>query len=325
MLLKLFSTPPNLDLYRLGNDYLRTFEPVWSGKTRDCKYRDLWLFCTFLQSRGLVATLKDLTRENVIAFISWRLSAEESPASIARRFSTLSHFCRYLRETRKDFHLSLAGIPLPALPSNRPQGLTEVELSALRELARKDATRGDFESLRNCVLLETFLATGMRIAEVTNLRAEQISADFAWFRGVAVKGGRTRNVLILPCARELLRGYLAIRAEVLAAECSGVNLGASALFCALRGPEHRTFLNIKTVYRIIVSLGERAGVDIHPHQLRHTVAHTLLAGTNNIRAVAQQLGHLSLQTTMKYTEQTDRELREAIEYAARTNNSRGDS
>lgn len=325
MLLKLFATPPNLDLYRLGNDYLRTFEPVWSGRTRDCKFRDLWLFCTFLQSRGLVATLKDLTRENVVAFIAWRLSAEEAPASVARRFSTLSHFCRHLRETRKDFHLSLAGIALPILPSNTPQGLTEGELSALREQARRDATRGDFESLRNCVLLEVFLATGMRIAEVTNLRAEQISADFAWFRGVAVKGGRTRNVLILPCARELLRGYVSIRAAVLAAACPGVDVVSSSLFCALRGPEHRTFLNIKTVYKIIVSLGEHAGIDIHPHQLRHTVAHSLLASTNSLRAVAQQLGHLSLQTTMKYTEQTDRELRETIEYAARGNNSRGDS
>lgn len=316
MLLKLFQIAPQTDLFPVANRYLEVHSPVWRGRTREEKQRDLWFFLTFLQSRNLKAVLTDFTRENVIAFIGWRRSAGDSPRTIARRFSTLSHFARFLRETRSDFTVSLAGIPLPCPDDTAPRALTSEELYALREQAKKEIGRGDFESLRNGVAIETFLATGLRISELAGLREEQLSEDCAWIRDCAVKGGRSRNVVVLPAARELLKVYRNIRTDILAWHRPDVNPSTTALFCSLRGS---TFMNTKSLYSAVVKIGERAGLEIHPHQLRHTVAAQLLEKTNDLRAVAQQLGHRSLQTTMTYTERHDDKLKELLENVLQQN------
>lgn len=55
-----------------------------------------------------------------------------------------------------------------------------------------------------------------------------------------------------------------------------------------------------TVQRAIKAAGQRAGVEILPHELRHAYAtHTLNAGQNP-RAIQQAMGHKSLETTMGY-------------------------
>lgn len=66
--------------------------------------------------------------------------------------------------------------------------------------------------------------------------------------------------------------------------------------------------NGKSLNRIIVEIGKRAGIEVHAHMLRHTYAtHTLVnlqrypqQGLDPLVFLQRQLGHSSIQTTMIY-------------------------
>jgi site-specific recombinase XerD len=54
--------------------------------------------------------------------------------------------------------------------------------------------------------------------------------------------------------------------------------------------------------------------------MRHTFAHRLLETTNDIRLVAQALGHSDVRVTMKYTERTDEDVARAMEDSVKMSN-----
>ena len=67
------------------------------------------------------------------------------------------------------------------------------------------------------------------------------------------------------------------------------------------------------VSQVIKRLGDRAGVRLHIHQLRHLYATELLRRGVSIRVVQELLGHHSVKETQRYCAVTDMDRREAVE------------
>jgi integrase/recombinase XerD len=183
--------------------------------------------------------------------------------------------------------------------------LTEEEAAAILRIPDRRTLPGK----RDYAILLTLLTTGLRKAEVCNLKVK----DLKTYRNKAVidvigKGNRFRR---LPLKGETL---LSIQ-EYLKASKNGSNPD-HALFRTLgkHGPYGPAGLTPKAVDCLVKTSAKRALIRkrIHPHVMRHTFATTLLDKGVDLKTVQDLMGHSHIRTTERYLHSTDDRKVEAI-------------
>jgi site-specific recombinase XerD len=317
-------------LKKVIENYIRYYASG-AGHTARAKRYDLEYFLLFLAgAESFIDSVQvaDWTMQRTKDFVDSRLSMGESPATVARRLATIKHFGRTLAERLPGYINPAREVKSPNHILPRPRGLTQTEVGLLRKAALLQLERKSrsFSSLRNRFLLELLLATGLRADEVRLLFVSQLSEDRHWLKNVKTKGKRFRNVYLDSEIREILLEYLEERRVFLeekfppeVANEPRLALIVSAYGATIDRPESFS-LSPKGIWSAIAAIGVLASaftpdnkVKIHPHRLRHTFAHGLLNTSNDIRLVAQALGHSDVRTTMRYTERTEDEVAKAIE------------
>jgi integrase len=122
-----------------------------------------------------------------------------------------------------------------------------------------------FDDRRDTAIIRVFIDTGMRLAELTGLRVEDL--DFTERAAVVTgKGGRLRAPAFGARTAQALDRYLRVRTR---------HPGASvpALWLGLAGP-----LKDSGVAQMLRRRARQAGLPpIHAHSFRHTFAHRWLA------------------------------------------------
>ena len=184
--------------------------------------------------------------------------------------------------------------------------MTEQEVEAIMRVPDRRTLQGK----RDYAILLLLLTTGLRKAEICNLRL----GDLKTYRNQAVidligKGKKFRRI---PIKNETL---LVIK-DYLKANGNGVDPNHS-LFDTLgkHGPYEQRNLTPKAVDCLIKSVAKRALIKkrIHPHVMRHTFATTLLDKGNDLRTVQALMGHSHIRTTEAYLHSTDDRKVEAIQ------------
>lgn len=180
----------------------------------------------------------------------------------------------------------------------------DLDLISLAELERLlAAPRGnDLKALRDAAILELFFSTGLRVSELCSLNNDiDLSKDEFSVRG---KGGKVRVVFLSERAKEVLKFYLAKRADM-----------DNALFVQLgKNKEGAESLRLtpRSIERMVKHYAIKAGISkkVTPHVIRHSFATDLLQNGADLRAVQVMLGHANIATTQIYTHVTDKHLRE---------------
>jgi integrase/recombinase XerC len=158
-------------------------------------------------------------------------------------------------------------------------------------------------AVRDRVVIELFLGTGIRLQELVDLDIDDVDLD-AKHLHVRAKGDVPQVKFLKSKLRSLLRSYLKERRRQGDGE-------RRAMFLSNRG----TRLSERQVARRLERWLKAAGIEkqLTPHGLRHTFATHLYSRTGDILVVQRALGHRDLSTTQIYTHLVDGMLEDAIE------------
>jgi site-specific recombinase XerD len=244
---------------------------------------DIRQFCLYFEKNKLA-----VNKNNIRDFLAFTFSQKKNKATVARKIYAVKSFYSYLVKTGILQKNPLDGTGTPKLDRKLPQILTETEmLEFLDALPEKN-----FLQLRNKALFEFLYATGLRISELTELKAVDIHFGERLVR-VMGKGKKERLVPFHEQAAGVLARYL---------QClrSDFHYQGEMVFVNSRGGR----LSQRSVERIlpqVYHLLSGSSKPIYPHLLRHSFATHLLQRGANLRVIQELLGHANLATTEKYT------------------------
>lgn len=210
-----------------------------------------------------------------------------SRRSTARKLAAIKSFFKFLNREEIIRNNPALSIKMPKFENKLPEF---IPLSEMEEILRIPEIQ-TFEGVRDLAILELFYGTGMRLAELINLKQSDLLLSEELVR-VYGKGNKERVVPLGQAAKKILLHYLEIRSQY--AEKNVENL-----FVLKSGkkmyPESVRRL-IKKYLANITSVQKKS-----PHILRHTYATHLMNAGAGIRVVKDLLGHENLSTTQVYT------------------------
>jgi integrase/recombinase XerC len=237
--------------------------------------------------------------EVVLGFRGWMLSAHLSAASVNRHLATL----RSVSKLGRMLGMMTWYLEVPGVKAEKRRNTMGPHVADIRRML--EATSGDTEGeTRDYAIVLTFYCLGLRVSELCglNLQETDLARGTTWITG---KGRREKEMLPLPApVVEALRRYLRWR--------GGTKKGP--LFLTRSGRisatgEHR--LQTRSVLRIVRTLGQKVGLHVWCHSLRHTsitqaaeLGQKAGLGLDKIRAHSR---HSSIATLMLYVDEHDRQ------------------
>jgi len=257
---------------------------------------------------GLVAA----ERDDVEAYLVFCEAQGLSRATRARRLSALKQFYRFLFDEGLRGDNPALRIAGPGKSKALPKTLSEAEVTALLEAARRTG-RNDAERLRNTCLMELLYATGMRVSELVSLPVQAARGDPQMLL-VKGKGDKERMVPLSAPARSVLAAWIALRdrAEAEARAKDRTLPPGRHLFPARGKAGHLTRQGFFLILKDIAANAGIAPDRVTPHRLRHAFATHLLAHGADLRAIQTLLGHADVATTEIYTHVLEARLRDLV-------------
>jgi integrase/recombinase XerD len=262
-------------------------------------------------------TLKHLTRDNVVGWLSWLQSNhnEKTGCSVATRnyrLAAMRSFVSYLQYILIDNieeWQKILSIKTAKNQSGHPNYLSTEGIKLL--LDQPDTST--WQGRRHLAILSLMYDTGARVQEIADLKVEDVRIEQEPYTvKLYGKGRKTRIVPLLKEQTAILRSYMSENRL-------DKNMYGTPLFFSSRH-EKLTREGISYILKVYVSQARKASPELIPpkiscHTLRHSKAMHLLQAGVNLVYIRDLLGHVSIETTTIYARADSKAKREALEKA----------
>jgi site-specific recombinase XerD len=295
--------PMGRDRYVLGlpewlieqlDRYQRLMETHWRPARSNQRNLAFWSAQTaiwqWLCAQRSITKPAEVKRQDLLDYIDHMLKLKYAASTINNHLRSFHAFVLYLQE--QDFHIPAALLRNPFLkePDRLPRYLTDEEVCRVRDDFERRVREARYAAQRRDALLDRaafylMWQAGLRLGEVEELRLEDLDLPK---RKLIVRQGKNRKdraIYLTDTIVRTLQAYLAVRGQ---GEAEHVFLYRHLPVCK------------ELIWAHMKYAGERVGVKVTPHRLRHTCATQLLNAGCKITSIQQLFGHREISTTLIY-------------------------
>lgn len=278
------------------------FEKRLSAHTVVSYKTDLTQFVEFLRAQYETKLLEEANFGMIRSWIAKLVDDKNEPRSVNRKIASLRSFYKFLQRQGIINKDPMVKLKVLKVQKRLPTFVKEDEMNIVLDHIIFETT---LEGQRNKLILELFYGTGIRLAELLQMKDSAIDLKS---RTLRVLGKRNKE-RVIPFAQNLvsiIEDYQKVRNKEVEKKAHGLLLVTDT-----GEPAYRMMVQ-RIVKKYLLSTGSEKK---SPHVLRHSYATHLLNKGADINAVKDLLGHSSLAATQVYTHNTMEKLKKTFEQA----------
>ena len=281
-------------------EYL-SFEKKYAAHTIRAYTDDLNSFQSFCNKTFDNEPIINANYSQIRSWIVEMVNGKISNRTVNRKISSLKSFYKFLIKTKQIKESPLLRHQALKISKRVQVPFSEKEINEVIDNLKESC---DFESVRNKLIVELLYSTGMRRAELIEIKKSSINFTSSTLK-VLGKRNKERYIPLLNSVEQTLKTYLNLRQEI-ASPCEN-------LLVTVKGNK----LYPTLVYRIINDYFSAVSSKVKksPHVIRHSFATHLLNEGADLNSVKELLGHSSLASTQVYTHSSLNEIKKVYNQA----------
>lgn len=274
-----------------------SLEKKYSSHTVIAYGADISDFSLFCKESYEVSSIDNVSYNLVRSWIVNLVNNSISNRTINRKIASLKAYYKFLQRIEK-----IDANPLSKHKALKTSKKLEVPFSEeeMRAVLNQIVYEEGFEGRRDKLIIDLLYTTGIRRAELINLRLSDVNLSGRTIK-VLGKRNKERLVPLLNTTIELFHEYIIERNDL------EVVVDEVHVFLLKSGHKIYETLVYRVINKYLSEVSYKAKKS--PHILRHTFATHLLNKGADLNSVKELLGHSSLASTQVYTHNSIAELK----------------
>ena len=264
---------------------------------------DLNKFCNYFEKKKgkgdvfySISVIDLMEYVNYIKYHGGRKNTEANPKTINRNITTLKKFYQWMKRCNIIRYNHMLEIEFVSVPRNEDIVYMDVEesrdfLNTVHKGANKKYILADFTYARDELMFKLYLETGVRCAELINVKLKDIDIEKKIIK-ILGKNNKTRYVAINDKTIELYKNYLLER-EKADRNCS------QYLLLSVKGNKMnpKDIWSLTKKYSSMSNLNEDKANKMSTHKLRHSYASIQYAQKTPVQVISKNMGHTNTAIT----------------------------